>query len=451
MKYLLGAGLLLVFSCSSPKKETPNIPEAAVPAPVQKDTFRVSALVTTVTCNNDPSLSYALYLPRQYSDSAKLPVLIFFDPHGDGSYPLSKYNRLAEKFGVIMIGSNDSRNGVTFDQTNLIVQSLVNEALQRFHPDGRLVSLAGFSGGAKVTLVAAAQINSLLSIVYCSAGLPQIPAQLPPALGITGLKDMNYTEVVNTDRQFEDDKVSHALVEWNGKHEWCDTSTFENAFYWMNFRAMEKKIISVDTKLVTEFTRHNSHVLSNPLQEEMRFQKLVSFLNGTADVSEYQSKLSQLRKSKSFSAALDKQQHDLATESRMKENYIQCMDLNDLNWWHEETNKLKNSKSTPSNDRILGYISLACYSYSNKALKQHDLARAERYLGIYYFVDRENPDRAFMQACLYALQGNKAGMYQSLKEAVNYGFTDKPKLMSEKSFSSYRNSDEFRNLLREMK
>ena len=99
------------------------------------------------------------------------------------------------------------------------------------------------------------------------------------------------------------------------------------------------------------------------------------------------------------------------------------------------------------NDRIIGYISLACYSFSNNALKQNDLVRADKYLGVYALVDPENADRAFMQACLYARRKNKTGALQSIGEAINYGIRDKAKLESEPSFAWFRNSPEFNALL----
>ncbi len=396
-------------------------------------------------------MSFALYLPHQYSDTDKLPVMILFDPHGDGSFPIYKYKSFAEKFGVIMMGSNDSKNGINFDQTNSIVQALVDEALQRFHADQNQISLAGFSGGAKVVLMASSQMTSILSIVYCSAGLPQLPQQLPPALGITGLKDMNYTEVVETDQQLESNHIEHSLIEWNGKHEWCDTSTFENAFYWIEFRAMEKKVVVLDGNLVQGFVKQNSKTISNPLAEEMRLKKLISFLNGVADVSKYQTALESLRKEKSFAAGQEKQKSDLELESRMKQNYFECIEQKDVTWWHDEATHMRVSKSNAMNDRILGYISLACYSLSNSALKRGDYQKAEKYLAIYSFVDPENIDRAFMQAIWYAHAGNKVGALQLLRDAISYGFTDKSKLMTDESFASIRNSNEFNEVLNKLK
>jgi hypothetical protein len=379
-----------------------------------------------------------------------LPAIIFVDPHGNGALPLYMYSALAEKFGVILMGSNDSKNGLTYIQVSPILHSLVSEASSRLGADGKQISYAGFSGGAKAALVAASEVSSVFTVIYCGAGLQEIPMSLPPCLGITGLKDMNYTEVIETDRQIENKKIRHALIEWRGKHEWNDPGTFENAFYWIHFLAMEKKIENVKEDMVQSFISANKKTETSPLKEEKRLLKLINFLNGVADVSSYSKALESLKKQSSYISAKKKEQDDFELEMRVKQNYIQCIELKDLIWWRDEVLSFRKAGSNPMNDRIMGYVSLACYSFSNNALKQHDLKKAEKYLGVYALVDRENPDRAFMQACLYGQLQNKTGALQSIRESFTYGFSDKAKLESEPSFSAFRNSPEFNELLKQM-
>ncbi len=451
--YLLISGLLLFLSCneSIKKKEQTSVNETPIVAE-EKDSFHIGEVIPSIASKINSANSFSLYLPHQYSEDQKLPALIFLDPHGDGSFPLYKYKSFAEKFGVTLIGSNDSKNGVTFDETNLIVQGLVAEVSERLNVDVKQISLAGFSGGAKVALVAASsQSSSLLSIIYCGAGLPQLPRQLPPALAIAGLKAMNYTEVIQADQQLENNHLRHALIEWNGKHEWSDSTTFENAFYWILFRAMENKIQPLDESMIQAFIRQNSKHDPDPLPEELRLKKLIGFLGGVVDISEYTSSLSSLTKQKKYFIAREKQQSDIELESRMKQNYLECINLKDPLWWRDEVNHLRSSKSNPMNDRILGYISLACYSYSNNALKQRELSSAEKYLAIYALADRENPDRAYMQACLYGLMQNKEGAIQSITEAINYGFKDRSKLISEPALAFISNTPEFNELIRKIK
>ena len=111
--------LLLIFlgACSGQvgKKETKSTEEIST-VTQQKDSFPAGEVIPSVNIKDNGYGSFALYLPHQYNQNQHLPALIFLDPHGDGSFPLDRYKGLAEKFGVVLVGSNDSKNGVTFDQ-----------------------------------------------------------------------------------------------------------------------------------------------------------------------------------------------------------------------------------------------------------------------------------------------------------------------------------------------
>src|ERR1043165_4745889 len=133
---------------------------------------------------------------------------------------------------------------MTLDETRRIADNLIAEASSRFQTGKGLISVAGFSGGARTALLAAAGHTELCAVVYCGAGMPaeQVKA-LPPALGIAGRSDMNYTEVLALDASLSDD-AEHCIVEWSGKHEWPDTSVFRNAFEWCLFSAMKRNYVS---------------------------------------------------------------------------------------------------------------------------------------------------------------------------------------------------------------
>src|SRR5215212_4645058 len=70
-------------------------------------------ILERVTCAADSSQSYALYLPSGYTPSRAWPVILAFDPGGRGRVPVERYRAAAERYGFIVIGSNNSRNGAT--------------------------------------------------------------------------------------------------------------------------------------------------------------------------------------------------------------------------------------------------------------------------------------------------------------------------------------------------
>ena len=70
-------------------------------------------IIDRVTCAADPSQSYALFVPAEYTPSRSWPVIFAFDPGGRGRVPVERYQAAAERYGYIVVGSNNSRNGWT--------------------------------------------------------------------------------------------------------------------------------------------------------------------------------------------------------------------------------------------------------------------------------------------------------------------------------------------------
>lgn len=338
MRFLLFVLTILLFSACQPKAK-PVVVEtiAEQPLPIEvADSFSAGKLYTSVPFRGNAAETFALYLPKLYSDSAKLPLLVFFDPHGDGAVPLSLYQSLADKYSCILLASNVSKNGMNAEQTNAIASNLIAEAKSRFSIDERNISLAGFSGGAKVALMGACTNEAVNSVIYCGAAT-ELPANARnfALLGFAGKRDMNYYDVILFDQAQNSSPRSHCLLEYNGKHEWPDEKTFENAFLFLETGTAAKKCFELSPDL----------------------------------------------------------QRVLALEQQNKQVYIQAFQSKDLNWWKQEIASLNlKKKDELIYERLLGFISLACYSYANGALQQNNLPLAEHILSIYALADPGNKD-----------------------------------------------------------
>ena len=68
-------------------------------------------IVENVRCEKDSSQAYALYLPSHYSTDRTWPLLMAFDPRARGLTAVERFAPAAEKYGWIVVGSNNSRNG----------------------------------------------------------------------------------------------------------------------------------------------------------------------------------------------------------------------------------------------------------------------------------------------------------------------------------------------------
>ncbi len=123
MKYSISIliGSFLLFGChgkSSTSKESNESKDFSV-TPKRSGAYikplKKGVVIDSVICSDDSSQIYAIYLPSKYDTSKKWPVIYFFDPHGVGNLPVILYKDLAEKYGFIIAGTYNSKNGTPFE------------------------------------------------------------------------------------------------------------------------------------------------------------------------------------------------------------------------------------------------------------------------------------------------------------------------------------------------
>src|SRR6185436_8890020 len=87
-------------------------------------------VIEKVVCQTNANHSYALYLPSNYTPEKRWPILYGFDPGARGLMPVERFMKAAEKYGYIVAGSNNSRNGPSVPLSE-IVKTLLEDTHAR--------------------------------------------------------------------------------------------------------------------------------------------------------------------------------------------------------------------------------------------------------------------------------------------------------------------------------
>ena len=451
MKNLLYLSLSLSILCSSCGSQTQNKNVSATP--VKSETTQTVAKISipkdsilTLAVSNSPQQSYCIYYPSSATAPDNAPIIAFFDPHGAGNLPIGKYKKLADRFGIALAGSNSSKNGLNIEDGKQIAANMEGDIVNRLGFNKHNMTLAGFSGGAKVALAAVFQDGEIGRAIYMGAASPFASTHTISLMGFAGQQDMNYTDLLAFDENVNQSKPGTAvLIEHGGKHEWPDAAVFEKAFYWLAFQTQGQDSLKL-RKIVNEFvTKENLAIASanmakdrsgliNAYQEN---KTALFILNKVHDVAIYQSNMQQITQNKTFEAAQNEKKQMLSAEANTKQMLIQAFQNQGSDWWAKVIGNYKASKN-PSDKRLLGFISLACYSYSNQSLQSHNLDGAEKILAIYELCDATNTDQLFFHAMLHAQKGNADLALKYLSRAAANGFDDRQKMESEPSFAGLR-------------
>jgi dienelactone hydrolase len=211
-------------------------------------------LVEHLSCPNDPTQTYTLYLPSTYETSRKWPLLLVFDPGGRAARAAEVFREAAERFGWIIAASENSRNG-PWEPTLRAVNAMWPALLGGYAVDERRVYTAGHSGGATVAWLVAQQTGQIAGVI--ASGQPNPESQITKAkekrfawFGAAGHSDFNFLQVKNIDAALADSTSPHRVDFFDGGHQWPPTEITFRALGWMEVVSMIEGRRSRDLDLV---------------------------------------------------------------------------------------------------------------------------------------------------------------------------------------------------------
>jgi predicted esterase len=274
-------------------------------APPTGQVFQTGIALADVHSISQPEQSYALYLPSTYSRNHPWPIVYAFDPGARGINPVELMMAAAEKYGYIVVGSNNSRNGPWKPEAEA-VKAVWDDTHARLAIDDRRVTFAGFSGGARVATRAALNCKCAQGLYLNGAGYPPDASPSRNArfdIFVTaGLDDFNYGELVNLDAQIDSMQFVHFLRRFDGPHSWAPSEVASEAFAWFELQAMKENRRPRDAGFIADElsqARDRAQKLEQAGAEFFALQnyrQIESEFDGLADVSELQSRADALVK-----------------------------------------------------------------------------------------------------------------------------------------------------------
>ena len=366
-------------------------------------------MIPDISCLKDPSKSYSLYFPSSFSFEKKYPLILAFDPQGRGILPVEKYKQLAEKYGYILMGSNNSKNGQPMEETQSIITALFDEISTKYPVDTSRIYLMGFSGGSRIASLIALYAGGIRGVIGCGAGFPgnNQPGRFRfDYIGLAGNADFNMNELVNLDEQLEKQGFRHALIIFEGKHEWPSKEMMENAFIWNEFCAMKENLIPKNNMMIKDYERvmdeqiRTDETKGDIYKKYTDLKQLIRFLDGLSNTEELRKKLKETQSS----AVFKKEEKNilLLKDKEMQEMqmFTDNFYLKDTEWWEKKITNygLRITNGADQNDvlmcrRIVSYLSLIAYMNYTSANSSGDKEKADFAMKVYRIVDPENAAR----------------------------------------------------------
>ena len=456
--------MVVLLACSAAHAQTESIPRGQI-------VERVEAL-------NDSSQSYALYLPSNYTPNRKWPVLYALDPGARGRVPVERFKEAAEKYGWIVLGSNNSRNG----PMGVVVQSwnaMQTDTHQRFAIDDQRMYASGFSGGARVAVSIAAGCKCIAGVMANGAGFPVDLTPSPEMnivfFAIAGVDDFNYPELKSLEEPLTKAGIIHRVQTFEGRHEWPPVSVATAAVEWMELHAMKAGKRPRDDGFVNTMWQQLLNE-ARTLEESKKYYEayqlyldLDASFKGLRDVAEIETKVKQLGDSRELKAAIREEQAQIRKQRELESR------LNSLIAGRAGGDRVNQSDAEFDSNNLLPAI-LSDLRKQSKASEDSTQRRVARrvldglFVGLieegisllqtkqnysesikrFSLATEVNPDRPgvfFYLAWAYAANRDKKKSLQFLNTAVEKGFSEAAMITTNKAFDSIRDDPQYQQIM----
>jgi len=417
----------------------------------------------------EPSNSYALYLPSAYSAAKRWPLLLVFDPFARGEVSVKLFHEAAEKYGFIVVGSNNSRN---FADPSSAIRVLWADVRERYAVDPRRIYTAGLSGGARVaSTVALACRNCIAGVIANSAGLPN--GATPPGPDVSewflaaGTTDFNYPEQLHLKETFDAHKVVSRFVVFEGPHNWMPKEFAERALAWFQLRAMVKGIAPPDKEFITQ--QFESRVAEaqaeqksgDVLAAERAYREIAQDFSSFRDVKPQMALAKSLAESGEFRKARRNEKAALELQDEVTKkigNLVAGINLgtdqrtdffSQLQSAVNDAYRDKKESSSPWRRQAIerGLASAFAYAVESgqQAMLKKDFVSARSMFQAGEIIQPESAWASYLVATSQGALGQKKPALQELKKAMEKGMTS-AKALEDAAFDRIRNEPEFKEL-----
>jgi len=443
--------------------------------------FAAGTIIEKVVCRADPGQSYALYLPPGYPGDKKWPIIYALDAGARGAVPLQNFKPAAEKYGYIVVGSNNARNG-PWEPIDRAVRTMWSDTQSRFSIDHNRVYTTGFSGGARMASIVKYIVKQQVTgVIGCGAGLNTNlkPGMIKPEIyyGMVGLQDFNYREMMKLDNDFDAAGVVHRILVFDGDHRWPPQEYCLQAVEWMEINAIKKGLRKKDESLAADLYKKALDRAKHLEQSKDIFYAVSAYeageqlFSGLKDVIEFKNKALQLKNSKEYKQFQKEEKKRDKKDTEFLRIFIQVTQklknttsanlprletvLRELKFRYLQKEANRTGKSANKYDaalarRLLTDLSIKMNQEGNDCMQKGDSHRAALFFEIAARAGSERPNLFYNLACAYSRTRNKKKALDSLRQAIKKGFNNREYLKLDKDLDFIRNEKEFKEIIREI-
>ncbi len=428
-----------------------------------------------VVCASDSSQSYALYLPSAYVPGKNWPIVYFFDPGGRGRRPLQLYKDLAEKYGFIFAGSNNSRN-FSAEQSKSVNAIWLDTHL-RLALDTHRIYTSGFSGGARVAgaMAPGCPKCEIAGVIAHGAAYPSNHpvGERPLYFFAIGNEDFNWPEIMSARAEREEHGQPYRARVFSGPHQWAPANIMEDALQWLTLKSMQAGDLKPDAAFVDRIwqqTQAEADVAEKAKDAMVQFEayrSLVLDFTGLRDTADASTKLAALKQSPSYKAARKQERDQINEQFNLEREIAPKLSayregsepdpaalareiVQAMGGLADQAAHAKNQSKRMIFSRAFSDLWAEGIENGQQELAARHFDKAEACFELMSQV-RDEPWPYLLQAQTHIAAGKRKEALKDLQQAVNHGLKDADALESNSEFEVLKSDPEFQKLVSKLK
>ncbi len=399
-------------------------------------------------------------------------MIFALDPAARGAAPVELLKDAAEKYGYLVAGSNNSRNG-PFAPSYEAAAAMAEDLSRRFPVDAKRVYFTGFSGGAR------ASVYVSLACGTCSAGVilhgAGLPSDRPPnkemnfaVFSAVGTLDFNYSEVVTLQEKLAEQGITRRLRRFEGPHQWAPAEVWMEAVEWIELIAMKQGRRPRDEAFIhDQLSRRTARAGAREAAGDyyaawQEYRDIARDFAGLADVSEAATRAAALDRHEQTQEARRDEQREFEEERAVLRDFnlsfgrFLNQPVDRLTLRADIEGQLSALRRRLDSDkegwrgrvaqRAFRQVVARLYEAGEHSLREKDNALAEMEFDLLTKALPDQPGPQYQLARAYALAGKKKEAIRALRESLKRGF-NRAALLEREDFTSLRDSAEFQQIL----
>lgn len=437
--------------------------------------FKIGEINRKVRCSSDKSISYSIFLPSGYTPKKKWPVIFAFEPAARVMIPLNLFKDVAEKYGYIIVCSDNVKNGPWKELINA-ANGVWRDINLRFSIDSGRVIAAGFSGGSRAASIFSVITDIIPSgIIACGAGLSAKPDYRSLSgsfyYGIVGEEDFNFSEMLELADSLKKKKIKHAFDIVTGPHKWPEKSALERAIKFIRVYEMGRGIVKTERNFINSVKKELTGYADSLIKKKRYFfginymNYIKVLLDAFSSGFKNEIKVKQNANGKNYNR--DKKliykylrdEHNFIDNFKMvfsklqsSENIKRFADVKNL---LKITEIEKNSQSRKIHKRsmarrLLYILSVKGWRFGYDHFRKKEYDKSLLFFRIALEANPDNVNLYFYLAKTYALKGDKKSSVKFLKKILDFRKDLSGIISKDKDFSSLRSDSGFMRILEKM-